>query len=185
MRWMQSVFLWDKKKPRPKPGFQLNGRVCRVVAVRLRAPCPHPNPLPRPEGSHLGWQAGEGAKSERPNPSPACGRRWPEGPDEGTREGVSGSCDADAPPGALTPTLSRKRERERKAVPGSSPACGRRWPEGPDEGARVRRLLHEASAPPDQNVMLQLSIRPISIDARSLTRSFQVPFSGSLDRFLL
>src|SRR5271168_4087465 len=45
--------------------------------------CPHPNPLP---------QAGEGAL-----PFPACGRRWPEGPDEGASHGFE-----NAPPSAAS-----------------------------------------------------------------------------------
>ncbi len=55
-------------------------------------------------------------------PSPACGRRWPEGPDEGKR--------------ALTPALSREREKERAA-----PARDNR----PENSAR--RLEKVESAP--------------------------------------
>ena len=35
----------------------------------------------------------------------------------------------------------------------------------------------------DQKVTLQVSMRPVSCAALSLTRSYQVPLSGSLDRF--
>jgi ribosomal protein L3 glutamine methyltransferase len=42
----------------------------------------------------------------------------------------------------LTPALSRKRERGRNP----SPARGRRWPEGPDEGSAKRRMRAVRSA---------------------------------------
>jgi hypothetical protein len=65
--------------------------------------------------------------------------------------------------------------------------CGCTNENGP--GRHIRGRSHRfcgktvGSILTDQNVMLQLSIRPVSIDARSRTRSFQVPFKASLDRF--
>jgi len=52
-------------------------------------------------------------------------------------------------------------------------------------GLQVRPGSFRASSSnrlPDQKVMLQLSMRPVSPPALSFTRSFQVPLSGSLDR---
>ena len=53
---------------------------------------------------------------------------------------------------------------------------------GPERNRRSRATsrLHEP-----QNVMLQLSMRPVSLSALSFTRSFQVPLRASPDRFTL
>src|SRR6202012_5688233 len=79
-------------------------------------------------------------RSAGDTPSPACGRRWREAPDEGKARDFQGG-------GFPSPqTLSRKRERGRAAAfidadlllkkrgRYPSPACGRRWREAPDEG---------------------------------------------------
>jgi len=56
-----------------------------------------------------------------------------------------------------------------------------RNPEGPGHPpGPLMTYRHDDSR---QNVRLQLSIRPVSWLALSFTRSFHVPFRGSLDRF--
>ncbi|MFD0322929.1 hypothetical protein [Lysobacter gummosus] len=86
-------------------------RVCGVAEIRARAVraygAPHPSPLPSPEGSHLGWQAGEGE----------CGftshsRR---------HQGIS-SPFAPCPPQHLQPLGYHCTPRRRLARPGRGPA---------------------------------------------------------------
>ena len=81
-------------------------------------------------------------------------------------------------------------------------ACRRRWrrsravahvvpiPTFPRERGKGKnvppRLTHRQSRTGTrQNVMLHVSMRPVSAVAASRTRRFHVPFSASLDRFTL
>ncbi|MFD0321276.1 hypothetical protein [Lysobacter gummosus] len=56
---------------------------------------------------------------------------------------------------------------------------------GNPRGCRCFNTIGDSHRRADQNVMLQVSILPVSKAALSFTRSFHTPLSASLDRFLV
>ncbi|MFD0322229.1 hypothetical protein [Lysobacter gummosus] len=80
--------------------------------------------------------------------------------------------------GATTSKHFREHEKRTPAEAGVLLATYRTSPVHRDAMIQVKTCL-------DQNVMVHLSILPTSPPALSFTRSFQVPFKASLDRFLV
>ena len=122
-------------------------------------------------------------------PSPACGRRWPAGPDEGKHgplphpsllriDTFSRATGEGRAPPKLVLIIARDVEPKNvvSAAALPSPACGRRWPAGPDEGKHgplphpsllridtFSRATGEGRAPPKLVLIIARDVEPKNV----------------------